>query len=81
MIEVLKTCENHSKNNNYKFNVAKCETIESKKGDHELTIYGEKLKRCQNFTYLGTVINENGIDWKKHWERLKMKRDKVMIMV
>src|ERR1700722_10732209 len=58
---------------------AKCEILSNSSDEKSLfTLYGENLKKSDSFTYLGVTF---GIDWRKHWERLKLKHDKSMAMI
>ena len=69
MDEILKICEFHSKKNNY---LDKCEILTSR------TAFSIYEKESDYFIYLGVVVNVNGIDWEKHWQRLKAKSDKIL---
>jgi hypothetical protein len=81
MDEMLKICEVHSKKNNYRYNIKKCEIISNDGDNIKFHIYSEELKNCKNFIYLGVTINEKGINWTEHWKKLKTKSDKVMGML
>lgn len=55
--------------------------IESGKEEDRFKIYGEEIKKREDFAYLGVVINRKGIDWNKHWKRLKKKSNKTMGLI
>lgn len=86
MQSMLKTCERHSIENNYRYNVAKCEVMKLKlrvtnEGQEQtetqngaqgpiLRVYEQELPWCQNFVYLGMIFNESGLASLDHVNRL-----------
>jgi hypothetical protein len=75
MEAVLRGCEEHSREIHYKFNVRKCEIMNS---SLEHVIYGESVTPCQDFKYLGIMMDKEGINWDKHIKRMSEKTDKIL---
>ena len=67
MKNILKACEDHSLQNNYRFNPKKCETFASA---DSYSMYGANLTHCREFKYLGMMMGPDGIDWKAHVKRM-----------
>ena len=60
---MLDSCEQHSKEYEYKFSPSKCEVIAPTNVQAScLRIYGEELKQSPKFKYLGVPVTEMGID-------------------
>ena len=62
--------EEHSRMNNFKFNPRKCEIMNA---ETVMTLYGEEVPACEQFKYLGCLMNKEGIDWSEHIARLEKK--------
>jgi hypothetical protein len=60
---LLDICDNHSMLNAYRFNVDKCEIIDSM--NRKFQIYKMDLKNSETFKYLGVWIEANGINIKR----------------
>ena len=48
----------------FQFNIKKCEVISTAK----FFIHNEELPACENFKYLGVMVNEDGVNWSLHYE-------------
>ena len=71
---MLDICETHSFDNRYRFNVGKCEFVATcAPRSPFVLVYGEPLPRSANFTYLGCVFDETGINWPLHFQRLEQR--------
>lgn len=62
---MLETCESHSNRMGYRFAPSKCEVIGLKSGE-EVSLYGEPLRKTNNFRYLGFQFGPSGFDGKLH---------------
>lgn len=69
---LLEICEAHSIRNRYRFGVAKCEAVLSAEVE-QLTLYGERLKHSESFTYLGVPFGAKGLMFEAHMEALGVK--------
>lgn len=68
---LLQLCERHSVANRYRFNVQKCEVVAS--SPCAVQLYGQTLPSSPSFTYLGCPVTKDGIDWKRHSQRMGSK--------
>jgi hypothetical protein len=66
----LAACERNSEDMHYRFNVGKCEVMNTQR-PHK--IYGIEVPRCNTFKYLGITMNDEGIYWDGHLNRLREK--------
>jgi hypothetical protein len=65
--DILRVCEEHSKENNYEFNPKKCKFTAA--FDVRLSLYGEPLGRVNSFVYLGVDFDHTGARWDDHFAR------------
>ena len=75
MEAVLRSCEEHSREIHYKFNVRKCEVMNARS---EHTIYGEPVPHCNEFKYLGIMVDKKGITWERHLNRMSDKTERML---
>ena len=71
--QMLDICEAYSMQNGVEFAPNKCEIISGNEDCSNCTLYGEKLKICESFTYLGVSMNQLGINSSEHAKRMIMK--------
>ena len=75
MAAALAGCERNSIDTHYKFNVRKCEVMNTQ-SNHK--IYDNDVPNCVSFKYLGVMMDKEGIDWRAHLGRLQ---DKTLKMI
>ena len=67
---LMRILEAHSNTNNYRYNVRKCEILNS---PTDAVLYGERMTHCTTFKYLGCMVDKHGINWDMHLDRLEAK--------
>ena len=65
--QLLDVAEDYSWEINFRFNPAKCEVMNC---PSPVTLYGDPLPTCSQFKYLGVWFNEDGADWRIHFDRM-----------
>jgi hypothetical protein len=72
MQRLLKICELHSYDNQYRFSPQKCRAF----GENSFSIYNTPIDGAESFKYLGFIFTQEGIDWAKHFERMVQKAER-----
>lgn len=67
---LMRVLEAHSSRNNYRYNVRKCEILNS---TADAILSGERMTHCTTFKYLGCMVDKDGINWDLHLDRLETK--------
>jgi hypothetical protein len=74
--QLLDVAVRHSEEINFRFNPAKCEVMNCSSAP--ITIYGDPVPTCSRFKYLGVWFDENGADWRSHFDKMIEKARKVI---
>jgi hypothetical protein len=67
---LLAAAEAHSLSNGYRFNVGKCQVIETPESE-QVSLYGRALPSGESFRYLGVQVGKKGIKDADQYEMLK----------
>lgn len=70
---LLEKCQEYALENRFKFNVQKCEVLSNFPMTQNLNLYDGVISNSEEFPYLGCIFNGNGINWRRHFQRIEQR--------